>query len=722
MNKSCLNVHACNHHHWLTALSLVLIAIYSIIFWCLSASARLSAGLTGGWPLGSIALVASFLLIVFLHVVVALHLGIHPLDVIYRNRFKICVLIIVFSVMLHVSGSSNAIWSAFIGGEPFRGTLFGIPRAIRSDEWKVFTPFAFSQQWNAYGEFSDLVRGSTTDLSLIYAQPNFGLPSLFRPFLWGYLLFGSIGGLAFFWSARLTILFLVSVEFARFLGARSVGSSLGFGLVITFAPMIQWWFSVNGTAEILIFGQGLVLVLSSYLESRNWKRYVLAGLLVWMSLAYLLVLYPAWQVPFFWVFLICGIAVLVDKVRSTKDPHRLIEQYALPSSMALMAFLVLLLACFLPHLDVVSTVSGTSYPGQRTELGGDAKWAFSTGLSGMFTSINPGESLPNESESAGFISLIPFGCICSLCFLAYSFYRRRDPDLTSLLLALFELILIIYVLFGLPAIVAKVTLLSHSTGARVGQMLGYLDYILMFRLAVRQFPSCHFKASNGSSVSSMGVKAVLLLTIVAASLLIQYHFLLSNIRLLYIVFAVLSLGLLLTSLVMGNDGKGTVVFLASLVIALPGIYVNPVQIGADALIESNPYQAVRRLVSMDEHALWVGDDSTLGQLALSAGAKTVNSVNVYPNLDRWSSIDQKGKYLEVYNRYAHISFLPSYDHARFSLDAPDAFTVTLSLDELKRLGVKYWISRKHDLDSFSTSDAQANLVEECSNLCIWEIV
>ena len=187
-------------------------------------------------------------------------------------------------------------------------------------------------------------------------------------------------------------------------------------------------------------------------------------------------------------------------------------------------------------------------------------------------------------------------------------------------------------------------------------------------------------------------------------------------------FAVLSLGLLLTSLVMGNDGKGTVVFLASLVIALPGIYVNPVQIGADALIESNPYQAVRRLVSMDEHALWVGDDSTLGQLALSAGAKTVNSVNVYPNLDRWSSIDQKGKYLEVYNRYAHISFLPSYDHARFSLDAPDAFTVTLSLDELKRLGVKYWISRKHDLDSFSTSDAQANLVEECSNLCIWEIV
>ena len=36
------------------------------------------------------------------------------------------------------------------------------------------------------------------------------------------------------------------------------------------------------------------------------------------------------------------------------------------------------------------------------------------------------------------------------------------------------------------------------------------------------------------------------------------------------------------------------------------------------------------------------------------GAKTVNSVNVYPDLDKWHVIDPNGQYEEVYNRYAHI--------------------------------------------------------------------
>ena len=59
-----------------------------------------------------------------------------------KYRFAISALFLVVCCALEISGSSIAVWARFLGLDGSGGTLFGVPRPIRSDEWMVATPDA----------------------------------------------------------------------------------------------------------------------------------------------------------------------------------------------------------------------------------------------------------------------------------------------------------------------------------------------------------------------------------------------------------------------------------------------------------------------------------------------------------------------------------------------------------------------------------------------------
>lgn len=52
-----------------------------------------------------------------------------------------------------------------------------------------------------------------------------------------------------------------------------------------------------------------------------------------------------------------------------------------------------------------------------------------------------------------------------------------------------------------------------------------------------------------------------------------------------------------------------------------------------------------------------------------SGASVINSTNTYPDLEKWSKIDEEGKYEDVYNRYAHINveIMPSKMKSKINL-------------------------------------------------------
>lgn len=643
---------------------------------------------------------------------------------IYKYRVFIGCVIVVFCTVFELSGSSIACLSSFLNEDGARGVLFGIPRAIRSDEWKVFTPFAFSQGYTGYSASSELLRGTSTDVTMVYAQPCWAVPTFFRPFLWGYLLLGSTRGLAFYWSARLVSLFLVTESFAKRLFTCDRKVSVAVALMVAFSGLVQWWFAVNGVAELFIFGQLLVICFDDLLFSERAERgfrVLLSALIAWLAVSYIMILYPAWQVPLFWIYLAIALARVLAYLQQGHSLSSLaLRLKPLLGSLVLMALAVA--ACFIPALDVVAAVQETVYPGSRfneggglsvVELGNWTRSIFSSlAASSSSSLVYPDGFQTNVCESAVFFSAAPVGCFVAIIYCALSARNRRKPDALLLSLAVVELALIIYCVCGLPKVLASLTLLGHSTERRVWQMVGYLDLLLVLRVAT--LDRCESTAGTAPKIALL----------IVASLLVSLAFSLSsqNVRLLFVFGAALGMFCLLASLIgvhYGLRGSQTCLFLIGAFVCISGATVNPLQRGAAALTEGPTAMTIKDV--NEEGDIWFADSSLLGDLCVAEGASCINSVNTYPALSIWKTLDAEGEYEDVYNRYAHIDIVPVSGATSFDSAAVDQFTVHINLDDARKLGVTKWITTL-DLSRYETDSTGAVLVASVGDRKVWSLV
>lgn len=656
------------------------------------------------------------------------------LDLLFRFRFIVGGLVVLLAVVFEISGSSIAQWGNMLGENAFRGVLFGVPRAIRSDEWGVFTPFAFSQEWTGYAPVSNILRGAQTDVTLVYAQPCWSFSTLFRPFLWGYLILGSARGLAFFWVGRLVCLFLVSLQFGLLLTRGKRWLAVAFANMVALAPLVQWWFAVNGMAELLIFGQGLVLALCAFLKTLSLRaRYGYAALMGWMATGFVLIIYPAWQVPFFWIFLLVGIGLAYETVKSLNGKAFLSTRGSVvgPAALAVSILVVSLLLVLLPHSEVVRAVSETAYPGQRADLGGGGIWTLANSAYGLVSSINASETPINVCESAGFISLAPSGIIAAVALSVILRRKSKQCDFVLVLAALLEIVLLIYVLAGFFAPFASLSLLSHATAGRVGQLIGFIDLVSCFRCSSYMHssdldePAVALRPAPLGSTSSL---ACLLFAVSSAMVCISVALYAATVklRLMYIAAVCLFAFAFAFALFVPRKERtrfvsGFTVFAVSCVVFATGMFVNPIQKGAEPILDSPVYKTVQSIALENSDALWMADDSWLGQFIAAAGAPSVNSVNTYPNLSRWQLLDITGENEDIYNRYAHINLEITNSSTSFELLAPDSFKLTASFQDLKRLGVRYLVSRRDDLLGFSSQSAAVRLVERVGSIYIYEI-
>ncbi|MDL2271221.1 hypothetical protein LJC03_05390, partial [Methanobrevibacter sp. OttesenSCG-928-I08] len=199
------------------------------------------------------------------------------MNFLYKYRFILGGLALIISVLLELHGSSIAELNI---SNLEHNPLFGISRPIRSDEYNVNTMLAFSQYFNEFGYFSNIIRGSPTDMFIIYGQPVLDIAVIFRPFHWGYLFLSQGKGLSFFWVGRLIILFLVSFEMGMIFTKKNKILSLAYSLLITFSPLVQWWFAVNGLVEMLIFGQLSLILINFYTQTNDYYKRLLYSLVL----------------------------------------------------------------------------------------------------------------------------------------------------------------------------------------------------------------------------------------------------------------------------------------------------------------------------------------------------------------------------------------------------------------------------------------------------------
>ena len=218
------------------------------------------------------------------------------------------------------------------------------------------------------------------------------------------------------------MLALVTLEFGRLLTKDNRQLAALYSLCITLSPGLQWWFGVNAFVETLIAGQGAILVLRFYLINHiQWRQYAYALAFAYLALMYAFVMYPAWQIPFAYLFL----AFAIWMVWTYRKEHEwgIGDAFCVFLVSAIVAIVVL--HVLQTSADAISLLQSSEYPGKRFISGGDITWdwLFNSGL-GLFMPFSGFTNPQYAFNMVQFFDLAPLGIILAV----YMMVRQKKAD------------------------------------------------------------------------------------------------------------------------------------------------------------------------------------------------------------------------------------------------------------------------------------------------------
>ena len=606
-------------------------------------------------------------------------------ELIYKYRFVLSFLLLIMLVSFKISGSSMGCWKLFLGdGES--GIRLGEPRVWRSDEWGTLTPLCFRQQYNtlgAYNRYSQTLGSILTDNMLVYGQPSWDILTLFRPFYWGYLFFGSERGLSWFWCSRLIVLFLSWFELGMLITDGQKKLSVMLSVCVSFAPFLQWWFAINGLVEMLIYGACFVLG-SNYLVSRafNPRKIAVAVGMAVCAVGYVLTFYPTWMVPVAWGFVPLFLWVVIWKFN--RNVLRRVD--VVPWLLIFVITAAGLTVLAVTSWDVIKAELNSVYPGNApSSSGGTGLWWMMKYPISLVSRFSMNELIV---ENSSIICFAPAGFILALWVIIKE--KKKDP-LLILLLGM-NLFLAWYYCVGIPKWLAKMLLLSFVNSNRGPQVLGFLRLTLFVRaVALKEKAPKRWLAALAAVISSaVPMRLALGFTKYEPGGLRYEYF--DTAEKIVVVWAILAVVFYL--LYRARKSKYTMAVLGVCTVVLASsIWINPVAKGVPEITKSETMQQIRDLVKEDPKAIWLVVDMAYPatNIPAMAGADCLNTTQTYPQKTRWEMLDQEGECEDIYNRYCHIrASLGS--KTMLELVSTDYVEVTLSPEDLKKLNIRYIVS------------------------------
>ena len=606
-------------------------------------------------------------------------------ELIYKYRFVLSFLLLIMLVSFKISGSSMGCWKLFLGdGES--GIRLGEPRVWRSDEWGTLTPLCFRQQYNtlgAYNRYSQTLGSILTDNMLVYGQPSWDILTLFRPFYWGYLFFGSERGLSWFWCSRLIVLFLSWFELGMLITDGQKKLSVMLSVCVSFAPFLQWWFAINGLVEMLIYGACFVLG-SNYLVSRafNPRKIAVAVGMAVCAVGYVLTFYPTWMVPVAWGFVPLFLWVVIWKF----DRKVLRRVDVVPWLLIFVITAAGLTVLAVTSWDVIKAELNSVYPGNApSSSGGTGLWWMMKYPISLVSRFSMNELIV---ENSSIICFAPAGFILALWVIIKE--KKKDPLL--ILLLEMNLFLAWYYCVGIPKWLAKMLLLSFVNSNRGPQVLGFLRLTLFVRaVALKEKAPKRWLAALAAVISSaVPMRLALGFTKYEPGGLRYEYF--DTAEKILVVWAILAVVFYL--LYRARKSKYTMAVLGVCTVVLASsIWINPVAKGVPEITKSETMQQIRDLVKEDPKAIWLVVDMAYPatNIPAMAGADCLNTTQTYPQKTRWEMLNQEGECEDIYNRYCHIrASLGS--KTMLELVSTDYVEVTLSPEDLKKLNIRYIVS------------------------------
>lgn len=629
--------------------------------------------------------------------------------VVYKGRYVIAAALLALGTAFKVSGSSLAQWGLSLPGQMSTGMQWGMPRSYRTDEWALFTPMALAQTLDPQGQFpyfGEVFRGTSTDMFIVYGQPVRDIAMIFRPSQWGYLLFGFERGLAFYWCLRFIALFMVTFELGMVLTKKSKALSAALAALVTFAPVVQWWFSINCFVEMIVFGELIVLCLLHFFKTdRVLVKIVLCVVLIISAGGFALTLYPAWEFPMAYLIAALLIGVLIAERKELKFRPR--------KDVPIIAGGLIILAALLGYVmlrskDAISALSNTAYPGSRVGTGGGgALIAFRYPISFFLPFITDASSLATgvQDSLTMFFDLFPLGIILAIIVMI----RRRKLDAILVALLVPTIIIGAYCFVGFPEWLAKLTLLGHSITARAMVIFSLLNLLILFRAVALMEKKVNAAVAAVAAIVFAGL--VTWGTHAEESQFVTV--------LIALIIAVI-LAVLAYCFIRGN--KGAIAVASCVVAVVCGLAVNPLQLGA-APMTSNPLVTeIRSIVKEDPDAKWIAAVGWQSNVTTLAGAKTVNATNTYPNRDLWKVLDPDSSHETEWNRYAHLHTSVASGATSFTLAAQDTIDLDISVEDLYKLDVKYVVTNDDASRQNLTANGSYKLVKDVDGYGIYAMV
>ena len=609
----------------------------------------------------------------------------------FRYRWAIALLLFVLCVALRISGSSIGIYDEIFPTQiqTTESTWFGVPRRIRSDEYGVATPQFFSQAYNGYSLYSDRMSLSPTNMVLDYYSPVWDAAAFGKPLMWGYLLFGNMVGLSWYWCGLVILLFMTALETVLILTRGCKWISVVGAAVVTLAPAIQWWMLPHMPIVILYAMALFCIGYYFFTAEKALGKWGFSALAAMAAVGFGLSVFPSFQVPCAYAVIILLAACLIrDRAKIT---FRIREWYriAIPAAVAL----GIIVRFVIVSKDDISLLMNTAYPGRRVDLGGtNALKDLFTDITSLFLPYHTVE-YSNNCEVSTYIHFAP-AFILLLPRICVYLKRRRSPDIAAG--AALGAILIFYGFYmcvGIPPFLAKITLLRFCN--RMKGVYGWLAalFTLWGVYIVIKYPDILTRRQKRLYPCVYGFLSILLLDENTLKNFLGFGELYGiQIGIVRLFAAVAGMtGLLLLAL-LGKKRLTACGFIAVMVVS--GLPVNPIEYGTGA-VTNHPISACITQVSKEEpDALWLCTDcaSFISNYAAANGARVLNAVNFYPDVKKWEILDPDDEFKEYTNRYANqCAFLADSDPS-VRLVAPDQIHCVLTPDMLQALNIRYLLS------------------------------
>jgi hypothetical protein len=606
----------------------------------------------------------------------------------YKFRYLLGCILLVLGVAFNLNFSSIGSFQSVFNdyGSNEKPTQLLKERSIRSDEWLVQTPYNLSQSMNGLKTHSEQLNQNGI---VFYNAPVKDLTIIGKPFNWGYLFLPKDRAFSFYWMLKLISLLLVSFEFSMIILKRKKVYACISALLITFSPGVQWWFAQH-LGDLIFFTLAIMTMLYHFIAYNHkwWKNVLLACGLTISVIGFILVIYPAFQIPL--AYLICFWTIGIFLIERPKTINW--------SKIALTIGSVFVIAIVMWHFYQISkndlhALLNTIYPGSRRFTGHQF-----TMLDLAEIAINPlivfhsATGFSNNCEVAGFYHLMPFVPLLLI--------HKKAYDKIDRLLFVFYAWLIAMVTFlsiGLPTILAKVALASFMTDGRLMTIIHFVSMLATIMLLNSLKDLAAFDKKHKLIIS--GLIALYWSILITGSGIAQYfttfgrleHFITPFIAIVLAIFvyALLSLN--------GQSKLAQIIVGAVLgVCVLSGMLVNPIVVGTKHIDNLKISQSIQSLRESNPQAIWASDVPLGYGLLTANGVKTFSQVRFYPDIPRLKLIsdDEKNDEL-IYNRYHHRNLnFTNQPKTSFSLLGADNILINVNKQDLHQLSITYLVSKK----------------------------